>query len=407
LARKAKPQPKRKLNFRWRKPTIILLTSLGLLFLTGFTIIHWTQRQLLTTDNWIKLVAPLPKDKQVSAALADYSVNKAFEAISVEQKITEALPPKAAFLAPALTERVDVRATNLAQNLIQSDQFQGVWIAANRQAHEKLMTQARGSGDQSQDGKASFNLKLEDLLSSVRERLGSSSQPLFDRSDTSNETGNSVGFGVDLKSRLETFNRYITAADFLNSVLLLAALAALIGALALSDTRRRLLLIILASVSVISLLQLIGVRILRPEILNQIENAAYRPAVGVIYDELLASLRSTATSVFAASTVLFVLVWAYDRLFKRNKYLRVRLRELQSTAFWVALRRLRIKLYRYRYAAVGVLAFIVLTFMAFALDFDWTGVVRSTLLILLIIGLVHIIVIGPSSAKTRQKVSKT
>jgi hypothetical protein len=381
---------------------MVTLVAAGLISLIGFMLAHWTERQLLTTDNYVSLVAPLPKDEEVAKALSDYTVNRLFERIDVEQKISEVLPPRAAFLAAPLTERVDARATQLTKALVQSDQFQGIWIAANRQAHQRLVNAARQeTGPDQSDQRAAIGLRLENLLQSVKERLGSTSSELFSGTQSADQ---SVSLGIDLKTRFANFKKLVNTTDFLNSTLWLASLACLIGALALSRNRHRLLLILLAAVAVIALLQLIGMKALRPSVLNHVQEAAYRPAAGVIYDQLLATFQRSATAVFAVSTVLFGLLFIVRRPFiSKNRTTRKWLRDLRSTGLWRAACEVRSFIGRYRWPIIGIGVFLVLIFMAFVPDFDWQGLVRALLVILIIIGLVNLTAGGPSAGQAIKK----
>src|SRR4051812_25068299 len=89
-------------HLRWRGPAVFLLTFIGVIALVGYLLVHWTERQLLTTDNWVKLVAPMPKDNSVATALSTYSVNKLFTEADLETKIEQVLPPQAALLLQPL-----------------------------------------------------------------------------------------------------------------------------------------------------------------------------------------------------------------------------------------------------------------------------------------------------------------
>ena len=365
---------------------------------------HWTERQLLTTDNWVELVAPLPKDEHVSSAVASYSVDKLFETVNVESKITEVLPPRAAFLAPPLSERLKTRTTNLAQDLIQSDQFQSVWISANRIAHQKLMAAARGTATAEQSApQTSFQLKLDNLLSAIKDRMGSSSNELF--ANTENRES-SVSLSVNLKAKFTNFKRVVNITDFLNSTLLLAALACLVGALAISRQRFKLFAIMIATIATIALLQLIGIKALRPAILNQIENSAYQPAAGVVYDELAANFQRAATTVFIVSLALFsIFLISRWRLVSRNKTLRRWLAVLRASQAWKVTCSLRIWVGAYRWPLFATLGFLVLAFMAFIPDFDWQGVIRGMLGILIILGLINLIAVGPADIRKNKKLA--
>ena len=92
------------------------------------------------------MVGPLPQNPTVAAALSDYAVTQLFAAVNVEQVVTNALPPKAAFLAGPLTTELRSLATQTGQKVVASDQFNQVWVAADRTASSTLIGLGRGFG---------------------------------------------------------------------------------------------------------------------------------------------------------------------------------------------------------------------------------------------------------------------
>src|SRR3569832_220572 len=92
---------------RLRVALIGLLVLMGCMFFGAYVVVHWGERQILTTNNWVALVGPLPGQPVVSTALGRYVSNQVFAAAPIEQKITEALPEKAAFLAGPLTSQLN------------------------------------------------------------------------------------------------------------------------------------------------------------------------------------------------------------------------------------------------------------------------------------------------------------
>ena len=377
-------------KINWRGMTIWALTLLGILFLTSFTLVHWTERLILTTDNWVKVVTPLPKNEEVATALSQHAVDKLFEDVDLEQKISDALPRRAAFLAAPLTERVETRADQLAKNIIQSDQFQSVWATANRVAHERLVSAARDGGDQTQNNqKAGFALRLENLLQSIRERLGSSSGGLF--SETKGQD-RPISLNVDLKTKFNNFKKAVRLSDFLNSVLWLAALACLVWALALSRGRRRLFMAVMIILATIALLQLIGVKALRPSVLNQIQDISFRPAAGIIYDELLSSFQRSATVLFVISTLLFLIIFITGRpVVKNNPKLRKWLKDARGSNFWQLMLNSRLWVGRYRWPIAGIISFLILVYLAFAPELDWQSVINAGLVISIFAGLINLV----------------
>jgi hypothetical protein len=84
----------------WLRAGIVMLFAVvSCLALSAYVVVHWTERQILTTDNWVALVSPLPKEPVVSTALGSFIGSKVFDSAAVEGKVTDALPPKAEFLA--------------------------------------------------------------------------------------------------------------------------------------------------------------------------------------------------------------------------------------------------------------------------------------------------------------------
>ena len=51
---------------------------IGLAAVVGYSMVHWVEKQVLTTDNWVATVASVPKNDTVAAALSSYSVNRLF-----------------------------------------------------------------------------------------------------------------------------------------------------------------------------------------------------------------------------------------------------------------------------------------------------------------------------------------
>jgi hypothetical protein len=390
MATRKSASPAKKIRFGWRGPLVLLLTAAGIISLLGFMFAHWTDRQVLTTDNWVKIVGPLPKDDTVATALSQYSVERLFTGIDVESKITDALPDKAEFLAPTLTERLETRTQQVTKNLIQSDTFESIWTLANRTAHQKLMDAARSDAPPA-SRTTNYELKLDSFKSRIRERLGKSSDELFTGS-AGQPAAKDVKLGLNFKTKFETFKKFVKTTDFLNAVLGLLSAAVLLGALVLTLRRRRLLMIISLSVLVITLLQLIGINAVRPALLNHIQNEAFRPAAGVVYDSLLSDFRRSAVAVGIISALIFAAAYLTQQKFiKRSKLLSGQLRGLKRSNAYKYWRILRSQAARFKLYISGVIIILGLALMALAFELDWQGIIRAALLMVIAIELVFLL----------------
>ena len=385
----------RKLNnhLKWRGVFVCLLTVLGLAAFTGYMAVHWVERQVLTTSSWVQVVGPLPKDERVATALSSYTVDKLVTATDLQNKIEEALPERASFLAAPLTDQLETRLHNRTKQVIQSDRFESIWTEVNRRASQRLLASARGELPADATQQARLNLDLPALKQTVSD--------ILDKRGITRPTNDtkSVGLSVNLKTSLDKLKMYIQRIDFLNAILWLVAVACLLGALVLTYARRKLLLVMSSSVIVIALLQLIGVKALRPYILDLIEQSSYRPAVGVVYDTLIASFRDTAITAFVLGIVVFLLAFfLHGPILRRSKAIAGWMKAAPKSVvgqFYLRVRRLtRI----YRWQIMGVIAVLGLAVLAFAVELTWTTSLRTVLLTIILLELVNLVSARPKEA---------
>lgn len=393
-------QPVRKFHFGWRGLTVFLLTFAGIFTLSNFFVVHWIERQLLTTDNWVKMVEPLPKNSEVASALSSYSVNNVFASADIEAKISQALPPKISFVASVLSQQLQARVTNRTKNLIMSDQFQTVWIAVNRAAHERLMNYTRGNSTQGSSGKlASFNINISSLQNSIRSFVGSNSNQL--PALPSSESG--VPLAVSLKTKLSNFRAFVKTADFLDSVLGLFALAFLLGAFIVSYKRRRLLLIVTGVLVVLALVELTSIKAFRQVVLDEVQNGSYRPAVGIIYDQALTLYRHSVIVVASLSALLFIIALiTQPKILNTSKAITKQLASLKQSTFGKWVIDLRKTIRRYRFYVMGAIVLIGLFLSAFVLNLDWQGLTRSALFVVIAVECVSLAGTRPRRARMEQ-----
>ncbi len=385
----------------WRKTIVVVLTVLGLVLLVGFSIVHWTERQLLTTDNWVKIVSPLPKNDAVATALSNYSVATLFSGINVQQKISDVLPPKADFLAPTLATQLKSSVTKGAKQIVQSDRFQNLWIAANKAAHQRLMATARQDTPPAPAKTTNISLNLTSLKTSIGSVLGKNSGSLLG-SGSSPSASSGVSLGVKIKTAVGTFRKYVQTVDFLNGVLGLLAVVLLVGAIVASKARARLVIIIGVAIFVIGLLQLIAVKAFRPDILNQIHDAAFRPAVGVVYDALVSTFHKTAmVAVVAGLLIAAVAYLASAAWLRRSEPVSKTAKSLERRGVPARLRVWRLFTGRYRWYMIGGVAMVVLVLLAFVLNPTGLRLLRALLLVVLIAEAISLFALKPPVSARR------
>lgn len=194
----------------------------------------WLSRTVTDTDSFVAALAPLPKDEAVSTAIAQVTVDALVESLDLKAEIAEALPDGFEFLAGRLTEGFSEAGVVLTGEIIRSDAFTTVWIAASRSLHSATQSylNAIDSGVlRNESGVLSVDLGV--VVSQVLAELdlGSFEVPEVEEG----------AFTVEL-FELPSDGVYIWLIDLMSSVSLasvLVALALLVAAIAVATNRQR------------------------------------------------------------------------------------------------------------------------------------------------------------------------
>lgn len=373
-------------NHKYRKTRQFftwLLITFGCLTVAGYVAVRWTEQQILTTDNWVAIVSPLPKNDQVASAVSHYTVTNLFNSIDLSSKVREALPERATFLAPTLTSALTTQSENLTKAFIKSDRFQGAWESANRLAHARLVETARDQDNSDnrpttreiQIGNTKFSLNLASIRQYIREQLEKSGAI----SGLKQDVGQSQ-IVADLKVSAQNFKRFVRTTDALYAILPFITMASFLLALALAVRKYIALLGISIGIMLVTTLQIIGLKILRPEIINMVQNNLYRPAAGVVWDSLVIPFNNLARDYFIIGLILGIITiffgpahWAV-RL--RRK---LRLTEITKASAFDYVREARYWVdQQKKYIWIG-LSLVALIYLAFATNINWISALKVIL----------------------------
>jgi len=364
-----------------RVSLMVLLIAVGCLALVSYSLTHWVEHQVLTTDNWVAVVAPLPQAPVVATALSSYITAQVFNNVPVEDEITSALPPKASFLAGPLATQLQALTTQIVHRVVTGDNFQNIWVAANRAAMDRLVSNARG---QTQPLGArleqKFSLDLSSVKSTLSSKLGTSAAAL---PDLSAKSGKVIAITTDLKAKRERVWSYIRGIDFLSAVTPFIVMTSFLGALVFSYHRRRTLLVTAAVVSVLFLIELIALKSVRQEVLDQVKVASNQPAVGYIYDAITSSFRQmlyAGLGISVAVVAICVLAGPARWAAAFRAQLRIdQLKNARPVTWWVALRTWMQQYQYYLWLGVGV---VLLVWLAFAAQINTRVIINSVLVAL-------------------------
>ena len=192
----------------------------------GFSV--WAKRQALDTDNWVNTSSELLEDEQIRQALGVFIVNELFQSAEVQTRIEDALPTQLQPLAGPAAAGLKEVAQRTAPDLLGSAPALAAWQKANEVAHSKLVAVLEGNlADQG------VALDLKTLFQQVADSAGLPSD-LADRLPPE-----VASLQVTKPDKLETAQDAVDLFETLVWVLIVLAVLAFAGAIALSADRRR------------------------------------------------------------------------------------------------------------------------------------------------------------------------
>ncbi len=294
-----------------------VLVVLGCTMLSTFAIVRWTEQQVLNTNNWVATMSELPKNEAVAHSIGVKVVDGIFEKADLTQSLQEVLPERVAFLAPTISGFLRTRANDLATKIIMSNKFDQLWSDANRTAHENLVKVLRAPAREQKDIKVlPYKISLAKAQTWLQNAAANSENAqLLKAQDTAKDV---VAFNASLRRGIDGMRAFVRAADNLYALLPYAILAALLGALALAATRRRVLFGIGVGITALSALAIAGVNILRPALLNSLQEQTYKPIFDVLWTQLSQPFLSYARYLVVLGFALIGLALALrHKLFTR------------------------------------------------------------------------------------------
>jgi len=388
----ASPQPAKRISLSSaaRLVVVLLLVFIGCLALIGFTTAHWAEHQILTTDNWVAVVGPIPRQPEVGTALSDYVTTQLFANVPISREIANALPPRASFLAGPLASQLQSLTKTVTYRVVVSSTFDTVWVAANRSAMNQLLGAARGQKPPLGSRLASFNLNISGVKDQIASKLGTTASALPSL-HVASSSGNSLMLDTNLKTKRQQVWSTIRAIDLASSVLLFFAIACFLVAIAFAKDRVKAVVAIAGVTIVLVLIELIALKVAKQDILNQIKNASYVPAVTYIFDVLVGPLRTRI--LYSGLIALIVLVIALlCSSYKWARTLRSFVHipspfDTDVFGWWYAARHWT---KRHLYYVEGALAFLLLLWLAFVASVNGRLIINGVLVTISLITIVYI-----------------
>ena len=315
--------------------SFLLVLGCGLVALS--LVAFYVRETVLDTDRYVATMAPIGESPAVQKAVAD-KLNAAITSrVDFDSLMREALPTSADPLAPALAAGLQQAIRSRVDNFVASDNFQRLWVEANRRAHTRvvaLLTTGE-SGRLLLDGDTVY-LDLGAIVDRVRQalqergldRLAAAIPPSVD------------GRVTLLKSEgLVKAREGIDLLESLTIILPILALLCLVAHVVRSRPRRRGLLRVGLGLIVTSLILMAAAGIGRSAYLSAInQNVLPRQAAADIFDALIELLRTGVRLIVVVAVIIALIALVLGRTEALAARSRTALRSLAAgrQVTWVA-----------------------------------------------------------------------
>jgi hypothetical protein len=279
----------------WRRvlSAVLIILSCALLPLTVVTL--WLRNEILSTDDYVRTVAPLARNEAVIDALATRVTNELFARVDVEDVAKDNLPSRISFLAGPLSNALESFTEQATLRFFESDAFQKLWDEANRLAHDQIVNALEGGGDVVSTKNGRVELNLTPIVEQLRDRLDERGITIFDALPIGTLALRFTLFDSQDLHYAQTGVRLLNTLRWVLPVLIVVCGAA---GIYLAGNRRRALLRFGLGVMVAALILGFGLALGRAIYLDSLPADVSQPANSAAFDIVIRFLRTTNRIVF-------------------------------------------------------------------------------------------------------------
>ena len=261
----------------------------------------FARNQLLNTDRYVATVTPLASDPAIQTAVATKVSDQLVARVNIEQRVKNALPAKAGFLANPITSEVKSATYALTLKLVESDQFQKLWVAANRVSHKQLVAVLTGSSNgtvSTAGGRVTIDLSQVEV--NVKKQLDGKGITVFNKVPAV-KGRNFVLFQSDQLVKIQRLTRILNKVAVILPILVLLLYAA---GVVLARNRRKGLVRAAAGLALSMGVILVAVSVGRNQYLSSLNADQSKPANAAVIDTVSAPLQDAVRTILIIAALV-------------------------------------------------------------------------------------------------------
>ena len=287
----------------WKRIISWVLIVLACILAVVSIFVVFARNELLNTDAYVSTVAPLASDPAIQAAVAHQVSQRLIAQTDVQQKVKQALPPRADFLATPITNGLRSATEQITLKAVQSPQFEKLWIAANRASHKQLvalLTGEQGGSLTSSNGRVTIDLSQVEVQ--AKKALDAKGITVFDKVPAVK----GLKFVLFQSDQLARFQRLTRFLNHLALVLPIVTLLCFAGGVVLTRDRRRGLVRAAVGLALSMALVLVVASVARNQYLSSLDPSHSKAANAATIDAVSALLLDTVRTVLIVAALVAI-----------------------------------------------------------------------------------------------------
>lgn len=301
LKKKSSANPKHRRRSPWeivRKFGVVLLVSFSVALLTVANLLFWFGNTIVKQDRFVAATQPIIKDSAVQNSMALYTTNAIFNNVDVQQFTEQALPPRADFLAPQLTNQLKSFTQSSINKVVANPNFQDKWNNLLATQHQRLVSFAskyQGNGD----------ISLNDAYQQLSASLSTSKLSFLANKKLPPKVGDIT---VVNASWLPAFHNVVVHIDTWRLLAVILLVISVVAAVWLSRNRRRTIYVFAVASAVMMVVSFITLHIIKGNIIDKVD-PQYATGVSHAMQIFFHPLVIQSLTILLAAIFVWVVTW--------------------------------------------------------------------------------------------------
>ncbi len=285
-----------------------VLVVLAVILVPVSVVTVWAVNTVTDTDHYVATLAPLARERVVTDYIALDATNQLFEKVHVQDRITNALPKRADFLAAPLTGTLKNFVQRQLTELLHSTWFHNLWDTLNRRSHTEVVNVLSGKTVPGQRANRVL-VNLTPVLTKAIDQFDKRGVTLFDPLRAQLAHAQTVTFELASSQQISKARNFFTAASDLGWAAPLLAVIAIVLALVVAVDRRKTLLRVAVGTALLTLVILGALALGRSFFLSHAAARVPPTVTGIIFDTIIRFLRSGLKWVLLISAIVAAVLW--------------------------------------------------------------------------------------------------